>query len=240
MLRVECDGNLLADMIDCLDVVTNEIILQVSETEWKIVAVDAANVSLMKYVISTDKFESYTWADESDKFGISIKSLYPFRANLRKAKWVMFECDARKFTLTIDNVEYKGRLIDVKTIRKSPSLPNPWNDEYSTVTVSTSVFKDIVKNSSLLPECAKVILVSNEDTFTATYENDLKEQVVLTFGGISADGKNQRVTYALNYIKHVVKIINSEEVEMTFKTDGLLRLKWGCVEYMLAPRIEKE
>lgn len=240
MLQITCEGALLAKMFKAIEAITRETILEVTHDKLETRAVDAANVAMVYLSVLPNEFDRYS-LDNEMSIGLPVSRLIPLCPHLEKEKSVELTCDKSKLTLVFANKEYSLRLLDVKTIRKSPNKVNI--NMTTQFTLPTSTFSEIIKSAKLLEKCDKIRFIAEGSTLQCllkgTEEDDsLKHtyEIQKTTSGNSL--------YALDYLKELAGGLCSDNIRIEYSTDKpiLISSDFGehgsTLEYLLAPRIE--
>lgn len=242
MLKLTCKGSLLSQMFKAVDAITRETILEVTYDKLETRTTDTANVAMVYLSVNSKEFDRYS-IDEEMSIGLPVSRLIPLCPHLEKEKSVELTCDKSKLTLVFANKEYSLRLLDVKTIRKTPKKLNI--NMPTQFTLPTSTFLEIIKSAKLLEKCDKVRFLAEDSTLQcflrgADEDDSLKHtyKIQKTTSGNSL--------YALDYLKELAGGICSDNIRIEYGTDKpiLISSDFGEhgseLEYLLAPRIEVE
>ncbi len=241
------EPDLLKESISIVSELVSEVRFKVNATAMEMIAMDAANVSMIIFKMFSSAFAEYK-VDGETELGLNLLNL---KQILRRAK----KSDILTLELSEDKrlkILLKGKisrtfyvpLIDIQEGEQQiPQLEFKAKVKTKSEVISDAVEDaDVISDSvSFIIEENKFVIESKGDSSKVRVEVPNDEDT-----SINASESPIRAKYSIEYLKKILKAAKlSEDVELQFSTDYPLRLDFVDQDklqliFILAPRVETE
>lgn len=237
----------LKEALSALEVLVEEAILRITKEEWKVGAVDPANVAMVQWNLNRSAFAGYESDMEEVIAGLGLEVWSDILEMARDDEVVEIHLEGGKFIIAIDGLRYVVKSVNPETIRKEPKTSS--NLEWPVqVTVDARRFIRAVKACFKFAECAECMAIGTEDRLLY-YESKITDASVEAIRAevplpLLQSLPCVRSNFSLDYLHDIAKIIPKITLVMlSLNTDYpvviiFTMLGEKCqVKYMIAPRI---
>jgi len=232
---------IFSDVISIISELVSEVRMKSDKEGLSIVAIDPANVALMGFKVSADKFSQFE-ASEKEVLGVALDNL---KAVLRRCKagstLMMYNEDNILHIKIFDKIQrdFSLALIDVESEDKDiPSL-----EFAAKVKMSTYDFNEVVEDCAVVADSCTFTVKDGKFIVEAKGLNSARSE----FSGDEAkiEEGNGRSKYSLEYLQKFTKACKLvESVGVNFADDYPLRLDFKSevvdLLFVLAPRVEND
>jgi len=208
-------------------------------------AVDPANVAMVIVDVSRENMEAYS-IDEETVVGVDVNRIYDIAKSIKKNELVELQVeDETRLKVKFGSVEYRVTLIDPAAIRKEPKIPQL--DLPAKIVLDAGEFKKAITAANKISD--QVVFRSDETGFYIEAEGDVDK---ITFHMSDAEliefnKAEARSMFGIEYLLEFCKVAGSGDLLTIYLgTDYPVRLVFDVadgkvkVEYILAPRLERE
>ena len=230
-------------LIDTLSKIVDEVVFHVTPEGVKAVALDPAQVALIKIDLPVDNFTEYEVEDEV-KMGVNVGNVLKILKRGRKGDRLAVDVEEDRVIWTIIGgvtKKYKVMNLDIP----EPEIPEAQLEFNVRAVVIADPFKNALKDA---------------ETVGDTFELDAPSNEVLIIRGVGAATTETKITaespalieyevrepsrsqYSIEYVKHVTGLVRvADTIAVEFSTDMPLKLEFrllsaGSVTYLLAPK----
>ncbi len=203
-------------------------------------AVDTANVAMVSARLPKDAFTEYK--EETGIMGFDLSKLKTAIGLMKDGEISLEQKEGVGLLISDGHYNYKNTLLDVNTIRKDASPPAIQLP--AAITLNAKEFVEAIKAMALISD--KTSISAKEATLSLYAEGDTDNLVKPLKGKAIRNVKETvRSLFSLDYLKDMGKIIKlAQECTVSLNTDHPLKIEFVIdnieIEYLLAPRIEKE
>jgi len=250
MLKAIIDADILRETIEAIAALVSECRLHIENDGFSMLAVDTANVAMVKAVLQKTAFQSYE--AESCEIGVDITKLRNILGTPGKTDQVKIELDEtrHKLELSFMGYKYSVALLDTNTIRKEPNEPNI--ELPAKIIVPGMELNNAIKASMLISDKIALGVDTQEKNgpFFFMHADGDTDQINKTFGPTEVQFVNpvdSRSLFSIDYLKDMGKIFGkSASVEVHLGTDHPVKFIFDMSNgnahfiYLLAPRIEAD
>jgi len=229
---------ILFDLIKVIKEFQTEIKLKFTSDGLEGIFICPANVSLMEFKIDKYNFVQY---EGSIEIGLNPTDLYKALKDNKKG-FVTLEILGTKLNLSFDNgIKTTINLLDISDMetRKTPDLS--FN---SFITINSKKFKEICKNAANMNESLNIGILNNNAVFKAfNKETSNNFEIMLSNDEAVIKGYEYKSAYSLEYLNKFLKVLFSEDINLSFDNDYPLQIDCKGViniKFILAPRIEQD
>lgn len=249
MLQAEIKADVFRDTIDAISALVNECRLHITPDGIRTITVDTSNVAMVSLALASTAFESYSFTGERAEIGLDIEKIRSMLGMIGKEGTVALDVDdaGKKMKLSFGGYEYSLTLLDTKTIRKDPNMPNL--NLPATFDIAGAAFNDAIKASAMVSDKIALSVSAETRVFTLNAEGD-SDKIKRELSGDDVrytTCNNARSLFSLDYLKDMGRAISrAEKVEIRLGTDHPVQFSFdyaggkGKIGYLLAPRIEAD
>lgn len=238
----------LTKVIEIISELVTEVRMKISEQGLFIIAIDPANVSMVKFSIPKSSFSQFEADKEKDILGINLDSLKRILRRCSSSSSLIFEKKDNLLKIQIqDRIPRKFMLalLDVEDTDKESELEGKIKRlEFSSmVELSSNDLIDSIEDCSVVSDACSFIIEDNRFIIEAKGFNSARSE----FSGDEAtiQAENCRSKYSLEYLSKFIKASKlNEKTILKFANDHPLRMDIKSHElelnFILAPRVESE
>ena len=249
MLQAAIKADVFKDTIDAVSALVNECRLHITAEGIRTVTVDTSNVAMVSLELAAPAFENYVFTGETAEIGLDIEKIRSMLGVIGKEDIVTLDVDdaGKKMKLSFGGYEYSLTLLDTKTIRKDPNMPNL--NLPADFAIPGSTFYDAIKASAMVSDKIALSVSSETKVFTLNAEGD-SDKIKRELSGDDVTYTvcdNARSLFSLDYLKDMGRVISrADKVQIRLGTDHPVQFVFnyaagnGKISYLLAPRIEAE
>jgi proliferating cell nuclear antigen len=202
--------------------------------------VDAANVAMISAKMPKEAFVEYK--EETGILGFDLPKLKT-AASLMKAGMLEIEQDGKaKLLITDGKTRYSNTLLDVNTIRKDPNPPTIVLP--AMVEINAKELQESIVAMSRIGDKIRFSLQGTVLTLTTEGDTDL---LIKEIKGEAVKSLKEPVMslFSTDYLKEISRVFrDTETVTVSMNTDHPIKIECTVdeieLEYLVAPRIEKE
>lgn len=239
--KVIIQAGILKDTFDAIGAIVKECKLKIYSDEIVVLAVDLANVAMVKTTLHKSAFSEYT-ADEQE-IGIDVAKLMTILTTPTKTDFITIELEQNRIKLSFNGYEYAMALLDLNTIRKEPKEPTLTLP--GKVQVPSNDLNTAIKAMANVADKA-LISIRNESVFVEA-DDDINK-VIKEFSGIEVtfiSNVESQSIFSIDYLKNMLRIASkAETLKLNLGDDMPLIIIFELhqtnleITYLLAPRIE--
>ncbi len=244
MVEVSVEGEILGKIVKGINILVSEARWHFNEDGLYAIAVDPANVTMVRAEIPESMFDFYKTEDEEEVIGVDLNRLHEiFKMKSMKKAQIELKTKEEKMILSNGKVKYSLAVIDPSAIRKKPKTPQL--DLPAKIVLDAGEFKKIIE---LAEKISDYIILKSNESFVIEAEGDVDEIKAEFFEQdlVEFNKAEARSLFSIEYLKEFCKIAGSGDLltirlgkdcpgRFTFEFNGNAR-----VEYILAPRLESE
>ncbi|MBU0957368.1 MAG: proliferating cell nuclear antigen (pcna) [Nanoarchaeota archaeon] len=230
-----------SDVVGIISELVGEVRIKADKEGISIVAIDPANVALVGFKVSADKFSQFE-TSEKEVLGVSLDNL---KAVLRRCKagstLMMYNEDNVLHVKIFDKIQrdFSLALIDVESEDKDvPSL-----EFAAKVKMSTYDFNEVVEDCAVVADSCSFSVENGKFVVEAKGLNSARSE--FTSDEAKIEEGQGRGKYSVEYLQKFTKACKLvESVGLNFSDDYPLRLDFKSevvdLLFVLAPRVENE
>lgn len=247
MFKARIKKNYIKDIAETVKLIVDEAVFSVSESGMKIVAVDPANVALIKVDVSLDAFDAFEATE--GKLGVDVVKLVDLIDSANNDDVIELDLDEteHKLRIVMGKLSYKMGLLDPSSLRKEPNIPSLDLPTY--VVLKGEEIKRAVKASEKVGDY--VTFGVRDDVFFVEAVGDTdkvsleltKDQVI----DLKLGGNVTRSSFSIVYLSSIVKsVAKASDVTIYLGEDMPMILRYKLadgrvvIDYLLAPRVESQ
>jgi proliferating cell nuclear antigen len=240
MFKIVISQPNLAAIVTAVTGLVNEAVVQISEKDIRIEAVDPADVAMVFLTAEAAAFDFYQATP--GKIAMDFGRLAAL-AGGKESISIELDEENHKLKIAQGRAKYSMSLIDPTAINGSPRIPAI--DLPCSITMRGADLSEAVKNAGKVSD--HVIMEQHEDAFSILAKGDI-DSFSMKFPLSELTGIRQgesRALFSLDYLEDISKV--SKGVDVTIETGIDYPAKISCspapgidVLYLLAPRIEQE
>ena len=246
-MKLKIEQSLLSDPIKLINGLVGEAEIVVSQEGVNLIALDAANVSLVVFKLPSSSFVQYDVSEGETKIGVNLNNLKTVLKRAQPEDFVSLELvdnqlmvvlgQRKKYALPTIEIEGKPQKVpDLKFTAK--------------ITMPTSSFQEMIEDTDIIAESIS-LEVKDDLKAMVTAEGDLSkanieilpmtDEKAKTRTAISCD-KPAKSKYSLEYLKKMCSTKLASEVVIHFADDYPMKLVYVhdrfTLNLILAPRVE--
>jgi proliferating cell nuclear antigen len=240
MFRIVISQPNLAAIVTAVTGLVNEAVVQISEKDIRIEAVDPANVAMVFLTAGQAAFDFYLAT--AGKIAMDFGRLAEL-AGGKEPVSIELDEDNHKLRIAQGKAKYSMSLLDPGAVKGNPRLPQM--DMPCSITMVGADLSEAIKNAGKVSD--HVIMGQHEEDFSISAKGDV-DSFSMKFPLSELTGIRQgesRALFSLDYLEDMAKV--SKGVDVTIETGIDYPAKISCkpvagidVMYLLAPRIEQE
>lgn len=248
VFEITASQRTLAEIFENTNQYVDEFRLRIFEDKLQVCAVDPANVMMGNMELEASAFDS--WTVEPGVLGFDAVRLADILNMANKDDEVHLKLDAatRKVTIELNGLEYTMGLLDPKSIRTPPELPEGL-ELTAEITLGTKEFEFGLKAADKVSDHVHFGMDETDGAFTISAEGDSDN--------VDYEPQDEAITsvspglgdslYSLEYMKQIKKIAKDVEADdvtvrfgdgMPVKVELELADENGKALLILAPRIQ--
>jgi len=240
--HIKSKPSVLKETIALCKPIATEIKMKIKPTGIKIVAVDAAHVSMIDMTLNNSAFEEFS-AEDDIEIGIDMDKLSDLLRIPCEKIIIDYNPEERRAIVKLDHIIRKMGLIDINSMPdpKLPALQLP-----AKITMSNTEMSKSIMACEQISDHLKLSASKDELEISAEGDYDevnipLKKEMLINLD--SPDKYNSM--YSIEYMKDISKGAK-DQIRMSLGTDTPIQIDYkfaddcGSVTYILAPRIEEE
>lgn len=239
LLKIE-NPTQLSKVIDLLSELVTEVRLKVNESGMSIVAMDPANVAMVRFRIPKSSFSQFETGDEI--LGINLENLKRVLKRCGVKSSLIFEKKENMLEIRIqDRINRTFNLSLIEIDQEEKEMPNL--EFSSTVELDSIDLIASIEDCMVIADACSFIIEDGRFIIEAKDLNSARSE----FSGDEAkiQAENCKSRYSLEYLgkfikaaklteKSVLKFANDHPLRMDFKTPDME------LNFILAPRVETE
>ena len=234
---------LLSKIVDLISELVTEVKFKIDENGMSVVAIDPANVAMIKFELSKKAFAQFDFAGAKNEiWGICLEDLKKILKRAGVKSSLVMKRDENKLSIEIhDRIKrnFTLNLLDIKSEDKE--MPNL---EFSSkVEINSLDFTDAVEDCYVVADACSFIIENNNFIIEAKSLNSAR----IEFSGDEAkiQAENCKSKYSLEYLQKFLKGSKlCEKTTLNFANDYPLKMDLKIenanLSFILAPRVETE
>ncbi len=239
LVRLENPG-LLSRAIEIISELVTEVRIKVNEFGLSITAMDPANVSLVKFLLSRDSFSQFETDEEV--LGINLDSLKRILKRCGPGSSLILEKKENILNIQIqDRIKRNFDLSLIEIESEEKEMPNL---EFSSrVELNSLDFIASIEDCMIVADACSFIINEGKFIIEAKGLNSARSE----FSGDEAkiEAENCKSRYSLEYLQKFIKGAKlSERTILNFAEDHPLRIDFKndsmTLSFLLAPRVETD
>lgn len=245
VFRAAIQGGEFKSLIESLRALVDEARVHISETGIQVRAIDAANVAMDDFELTSAAFESFEATP--GVLGLNLERLASIVKMAKKGDLIQisFDIETRKLLVVIDGVEFTIACLDPDTIRQEPELPELELNAQATIPQAT--LSRGVKAADMVSDHIAFEMNETDRWFALTADGDTDDiRLTIDEDELTAPTFTDAETlFSLDYITSITKTIPSgREVTLRFGTEFPLLIEYdladgnGHAVRMVAPRVQ--
>ncbi len=237
------DVKMFQNLIDSLSKIVDEIVFHITDDGVRAVAIDPAQIAMIKVYLPSDAFTEYSVENEVD-LGVNVGNLLKILKRGKKGDRLEVDVEADRVTWSIlGGVVKKYRVPNLEI--PEPEIPEASLEFDVKAVIISDTFKNALKDAEAVGD---------------TFEIDASSEDVLVIRGIGAAiaetrldretsalveyevKKPSKSRYSIDYVERVISLSRvADTVSIEFSSDMPLKLEFalppsGSVLYLLAPK----
>lgn len=240
MFRIVISQPNLAAIVTAVTGLVNEAIVQISEKDIRIEAVDPANVAMVFLKAEADAFDYYQATP--GKIALDLGRLADLAGGKEEIS-IKLDEENHELGIAQGKAKYSMSLLDPSAVKGNPRIPAI--DLPCSITMAGTDLSEAIKNAGKVSD--HVVFEQHEDAFSISAKGNI-DSFSMKFPLSELTGIRQgesRALFSLDYLEDITKV--SKGVDVTIETGIDYPAKISCrpapgidVLYLLAPRIERE
>ncbi len=242
-MELSLKADRLKEITDIVSAVVTETLVVIDEDEFKIRAVDEANIAMVDISLLSKGFEEYN-VEEEDIIGLNLERVQQFLRIVDSDDLLEISKEEGKLRIKRDNLTQSIPLLDTENIQDPdiPDLDLPTEIKTEAKTIQTGV-----KAANNISDQVKVKVDEMKFSIEAEGKEDEIDLTVYAdqFGKYEV-GEEIESLFALDYLKDMVSSVSSRApIYLRLRSDHPMEIEYNFAEgygsalMMLAPRIEK-
>jgi proliferating cell nuclear antigen len=232
--------NLLSRVVEIISELVTEVRIKVNEFGLSITAMDPANVSLVKFLLSRNSFSQFETGEEV--LGVNLDNLKRILKRCGPGSSLILERKENFLNIQIqDRIRRNFNLSLIEIESEEKEMPNL---EFSSRVELNSVdFIASIEDCIVVADACSFVIDEGKFRIEATGLNSAMSE----FSGDEAkiDAENCKSRYSLEYLQKFIKGAKlSERTLLNFADDHPLRIDFKNdrmgLSFLLAPRVETE
>lgn len=241
------DTSVIKDSLDSIASLITEGTFKINQEGIRLTAMDPASVAMVDFKILPTAFLDFS-AQEEQNITVSISNFVEIIKRARANDQVSFELDNNRLKITMKG-DFK-RNFSLPLIDTPPgSQKVPELDFKGKVILSTSAFRDGIKDAAMVSDC--VILEAEPNSFRIKSFGDTSEtNMELTKDSPSLNelevNSEIKAKYSIDYLDKILKGAKvSDNIKLQYATDYPMRVDCTAVDklqlsFVLAPRVDTD
>jgi len=231
------------EIIDSISKIIDEVALQITPQEVKIVAMDTAQISLLTITLPNTAFIEYD-VDDNIVVGLSTASLSKTLKRIKKGDRFILNTIEDRVEVIIESVGkrvYKFRNLEVPV----PEIPEAQLEFNVEAQLIVDTIKQAIKDAETVGDILE-IEAPDEETLYLRGRGVTVTETKLKVGSPALSSlivkQPSKSSYQINYLKPIVGLTKIAELAiLRFSSDAPLNLEFrvgdGVINYLLAPSI---
>jgi len=242
-MELSLKADRLKEITDIVSSVVTETLVVIDEDEFKVRAVDEANIAMVDISLLSKGFEEYN-VEEKDIIGLNLERVQQFLRIVDSDDLLELSKEKGKLRMKRDNLTQSIPLLDTENIQ-DPDIPDL--DLPTEVKTKAEYIQTGVKAANNISDQVKVEVDEMKFSIEAEGKEDEIDLTVYAdqFGKYEVEEEIESL-FALDYLKDMVSSVSSKApIYLRLGSDHPMEIEYNFAEgygkalMMLAPRIEK-
>lgn len=239
---------LLSKAVEICSELVSEVKFRINQKEMSVVAIDPANIAMIKFSIAKEAFSQFEVNNEV--LGINLEDLKKILKRCSSGSTLILGKDENKLTIEIqDRIKRNFTLNLIDIDKEDKDLPNL---EYSsTIEMNSADLIDAIEDCAVVADACSFII--DNGNFIIEAKNINSARAVFSGDEAKIQAENSKARYSVEYLQKFIKGSKlCDKTTLNFASDHPLRidLRIGSagvssrdkmeINFILAPRVETE